>query len=290
MTQKEYAARIRELIDGAKNIDAAAAKAALESLRQAHEEILRELAALPTDKDGKVSYSRYQLLQLQRATERSMEEFQRIFERETKSAMNEQFDKGSKQIDAMLKDAIGIQPALMALPRHDLVIAQDYTVNVIKGLSEAGKAQLNAVLRRSALGGQPVDSIMRQVGKAIGEGEFGKISRRAQTIFRTEVGRMGHAAAQARLEESATRVKGLEKQWIHAGWGEKHPRGYHMAIHGGHVPVNEVFPGSGPNSDDDLMYPGDPAGAAEDTVNCLCDMTGWTPLMEKWAPLAGSKV
>ena len=290
MTQSEYAARIRELIDGAKSIDADAAKAAIKALAEAHSEILREIAALPTDADGKVGYSRYQLQQLQRAVERAMNEFQRQFDSETKAAMASQFQRGSAQIDKMLTDAIGVQPALTVLPRHNLIIAQDYTADLVTGLSTSAKAQLNAVLRRSALGGQSVDSIMRQIGKSIGDGEFGKISRRAETIYRTEVSRMGHAAGQARLSEASDTVDGLEKQWIHAGWGEKHPREYHEAIHGQHVPVDETFAGSGPNSDDDLMYPGDPAGAAEDTINCLCDVTAWTPAMEKWAPLAGSRV
>jgi hypothetical protein len=218
-----------------------------------------------------------------------MDEFDRRMTSETKGAMADQFQAGSAQIDLTLKDAIGVQPALTVLPRHNLIIAQDYTADLVGGLSSSAKSHLNAVLRRSALGGQSVDSIMRQIGKSIGEGEFGKISRRAQTIYRTEVSRMGHAAGQARLEEAAERVDGLEHQWIHAGWMEKHPRSYHEAIHGMHVPVDESFPGSGPNGDD-LMYPGDPAGAAEDTINCFCDVTAWTPAVEKFAPLAGSKV
>lgn len=290
MTRAEYAAQIRERIDGAKSIDADAARRAVKALTEAHSDIIRQIAALPSDTTGKVSYSRYQLQQLDRAVTRATEEFSRTMTSETKSAMGDQFDAGSAQVDAMLKDAIGVRPALTLLPRHNLAIAQDYTADLVTNLSTSARSQLNAVLRRSALGGQSVDSIMRQIGKAIGDGEFGKISRRAQTIYRTEVGRMAHAAAQARLEEAAGRVPGLEKQWIHAGWGETHPRVYHLAIHGQHVPVDEPFAGSGPNSDDDLMYPGDPSGAAEDTVNCLCDVTAWTPAMEKFAPLAGSKV
>jgi hypothetical protein len=290
LTQREYAARIRKLGEDAKNIDAAAGMAALDSLREAHVEVLRSIAALPTGSEGGVSYSRHQLEQLRRAIERSMDEFSRQMTSTTKTAMEDKFQAGSGQVDAMLKDAIGVQPALTILPRHNLVIAQDYTADLVTGLSESAKAKLNAVLRRSALGGQSVDSIMRQIGKSIGEGEFGKISRRAQTIYRTEVGRMAHAAAQSRMEEAAESVEGLEHQWVHCGFLETHPRGYHLMIHGEHVPVDEPFPGSGPNSDDDLMYPGDAAGAAEDTINCMCDTTAWTPMMEKFAPLAGSKV
>jgi hypothetical protein len=289
MTQTEYATRIRELIESAKGIDSDAAKAAVKALTEAHSEIIRSLAALPADKDGKVSYSRFQLDQLRRAIERSMDEFDRRMTLETKSAMADQYRAGSGQIDRMLKDAIGVQPALTVLPSYNLLIAQDYTADLVTNLSASAKAKLNAVLRRSALGGQSVDSIMRQIGASIGDGEFGKISRRAQTIYRTEVSRMGHAAGQARLEEAADRVDGLEHQWIHAGYMEKRPRSYHEGIHGMHVPVDEAFPGSGPNGED-LMYPGDPAGAAEDTINCFCDVTAWTPAMEKFAPLAGSKV
>jgi len=290
MTQADYARRIRELIDAAKSIDADAAKAAAKALTEAHGEILREIAALPTDADGKLNYSRYQLEQLRRAIERGLGEFDRQMTSETKTAMADRFAGGSAQVDLMLKDAIKVQPALTLLPRHNLLIAQDYTADLVKNLSTSSQAQLNAVLRRSALGGQPVHKIMRDIGQAIGEGEFGKISRRAQTIYRTEVSRMSSMAAQARIEEAAETVDGLEKQWIHAGWGEKRPRFYHEMIHGEHVPVDETFAGSGPNSDDDLMYPGDPAGAAEDTVNCMCDVTAWSPAMEQFAPLAGSKV
>ena len=289
MTKQEYARHIRHLIEDAKDIDAAAGMAALDSLRAAHDEVLRSIAALPSDAAGKTTYSRHQLDQLRRAIERSMDEFNRQMTSETKTAMEDKFQAGSGQVDAMLKDAIGVQPALTMLPRHNLVIAQDYTADLVGGLSASAKSKLNAVLRRSALGGQSVDSIMRQIGKSIGDGEFGKISRRAQTIYRTEVGRMAHAAAQSRMEEAAEVVDGLEHQWIHCGVLETHPRGYHLMIHGQHVPVDEPFPGSGPNGED-LLYPGDAAGAAEDTINCMCDTTAWTPMMEKFAPLAGSKV
>ena len=288
MSQQEYTAQIRGQIKNANLIDAEATKTAIKALTEAHNDLIRQIAMLPTDAEGKVTYSRYQLEQLKLAVERAMDEFQRIFDQETKAAMGVQFDKGSAQVDGMLKAAIGVQPALMLLPRHNLLIAQNYTAGLVTNLSTSAKTKLNAVLRRSALGGQTVDSIMRQIGKSIGDGEVGKISRRAQTIYRTEVARMGHMAAQARMEEAATRVKGLEHQWVHVG-GSLHPRSYHEAIHGMHVPVHETFPGSGPNGED-LLFPTDPIGAVEDTVNCLCDTVAWTPFMEKFAPLLGSKV
>jgi len=276
--RREYEKRIRDLIRQAREADPMAMRIAQRSLKQAHAELLREIAGLPSEAS---SYSRHQLDGLRRATERAMEDFDRHLKSEITSAQADKFLEGRENVDRTLRDAIGTPAMLADLSRTNLLLAQGYTADLVTGLSEAAKARLNATLRRAFLGGQSVTDIIKQIGRSIGEGEFGVISRRAQTIYRTEIMRISSLASQARLEQALERGVPVQKMWIHAGTPVR-VRVYHLAINREVAPVDESFPGSGPNGED-LMFPGDPAGEAADTVNCGCVMMPWVESFAKFA-------
>lgn len=278
LTQREFAKRVRELIDQARHEDLRATSVAQKALRQAHEELLRTIAGLPDDAS---SYSRYQLEELRRATERGMEEFERQLTAAMNIATEDAFHRGKETVDRTLQDAIGAPPSLADLSRTQLRFSQQYSAELVTGLSEAGKARLNATLRRAFLGGQSVTDIIKEIGRSIGDGQMGVISRRAETIYRTEVLRMQSAGTQARLAQAVDRGIVAEKMWVHAGTPVR-VRQYHMNINRAVVPVDETFAGSGPNGED-LMYPRDPAGSAADTVNCGCQMFPWVKGFEKFA-------
>jgi hypothetical protein len=278
--KREYEKRIRQLIRQAKDADPEATRVALKALRGAHDELLREISGLPSEAS---SYSRYQLDGLRRATERAMEDFERHLKAEIVQAQEEKFMGARENVDRILRDAIGAPATLADLSQAQLRIAQGYTADLVTGLSEAAKARLNATLRRAFLGGQSVTDIIKEIGRNIGEGEFGVISRRAQTIYRTEVLRVSSMATQARLEQAVERGIPAQKMWVHAGTPAR-VRMYHIIINRQVVPVDESFAGSGPNGED-LMFPRDPSGAAADTVNCGCQMFPWVEGFEKFGGL-----
>jgi len=277
--KREYEKRIRELIRQAKDVSPEATRAALKALQGAHDEVLREIAGLPSEAS---SYSRYQLQGLRRATERAMEDFERHLKSEITGAQNEKFLAGRENVDRTLRDAISAPATLADLSRTQLLVAQGYTADLVTGLSAAAKARLNSTIQRAFLGGQSVTDIIKEIGRSLGDGQFGIISRRAETIYRTEVLRVASMATQARLEQAVERGVPVQKMWIHAGMPAR-VRWYHRAIDREVASVHETFAGSGPNSDDDLMYPLDPKGAAADTVNCGCIAIPWVESFAKFA-------
>jgi hypothetical protein len=88
-----------------------------------------------------------------------------------------------------------------------------------------------------------------------------KSASRAQTIARTET----HSAAQFAAQQTAELAEiPMMKQWIASG--TESTRDTHAEADGQIVGLNEAFSVGA----DSLMYPGDPAGSPEETINCRC--------------------
>lgn len=84
---------------------------------------------------------------------------------------------------------------------------------------------------------------------------------RAKTIARTEV----HGAVQKGTDEGY-RQSGIPiKIWVWAAGVNGGAREEHQAIDGQEVPINQPFSNG-------LMYPGDPNGDPEETINCECSI------------------
>jgi hypothetical protein len=86
---------------------------------------------------------------------------------------------------------------------------------------------------------------------------------RTERIVRTEVNR---AANFGSLEGTKSLGVEMEKVWLSAFAKESRPE--HMAADGQAVELDEPFT----VWDENLQYPGDPAGRAENTINCLCSL------------------
>ena len=99
------------------------------------------------------------------------------------------------------------------------------------------------------------------IGQAILDIAPTKSASRAQTIARTEA----HASANYAAQETAAST-GIEmrRQWVTAI--DDRTRDDHAQVDGQIVGMNEPFIVGG----EELMYPGDPSGSAEQVVNCRC--------------------
>ncbi len=128
---------------------------------------------------------------------------------------------------------------------------------------------MNAAIQRAFLGGQSLDDIIAQVGRAIGGDEFtglfGPFGDRAESIAINEILRVHSIAGQARLEDLAGQVPGIKKQWLHIPVARV-PRLSHIFASGQVQEVGDPFSVGG----EDLMYPRDPNGEPENTINCSC--------------------
>jgi len=264
--QTDYACKMRKLVEMAVDPSHEVLESTLLMLENAlREQSEREVVISHSGS----SYARRQAHDLTLATKAAIER------------VNLRLGRHAVGNDATVESrATGSASSLIVISLPALIISQGYSADLVEDLSDEARAALNLVLRRSCLGGQTVQETIAQISKAIGEGELGTPSRRAQTIYRTEVGRMAHMAEQARMELAARNVPKLEKQWV----ASTCPLRSHQAINGAHVPIREKFTIHG----EELMFPYDPAASSRNTVGCACVIMSWTQGFERMAPRRGS--
>ena len=89
------------------------------------------------------------------------------------------------------------------------------------------------------------------------------IPNRSMTIARTEVGRAVNWSQQQIAEEVDVP---MEKEWL--SLDDDRTRDSHADADGQRVGINDAFEVGG----EDLQYPGDPAGSAENVINCRCSV------------------
>jgi SPP1 gp7 family putative phage head morphogenesis protein len=116
--------------------------------------------------------------------------------------------------------------------------------------------QLKESLEEGVTGGETTDQLADRVRST-----FNDISKeRARTIASTET-----AAAYGAGREEAMRSAGVEyKEWLTSG--NDNVRATHAAANNQRVPIDEPFEVGG----EELMYPGDSNGSAENVINCHC--------------------
>jgi hypothetical protein len=204
---------------------------------------------------------------------RGRAEAQRLAAGRTRGA----FQAGGEGIDRILSTVVRAgRPgrSLVDVSQQLVSAAIDVTSDQLRSVwSELG-TRLKISVRRAALGVDDPFSAMQTVAQAIKDPKtFGTAMNRAEVIIRTEVNRTFSMAGQKRMEQSNERLGGgLKKYWLDAHDARVRPTheeaGKTYAIGGttGPIPVTEAFVVGG----EELMYPRDPSGSAEETINCRC--------------------
>jgi SPP1 gp7 family putative phage head morphogenesis protein len=102
----------------------------------------------------------------------------------------------------------------------------------------------------------------KQIAKTI-EDDLGKGAKRAMMTAQTEGHRVMSAARQDSMIKIAETIK-MQKMWV--GTLDSKTRPAHGDADGQTVDVDEPFMVDG----EQLFFPGDPSGSAENTINCRC--------------------
>ncbi|WP_026328675.1 phage minor head protein [Streptomyces sulphureus] len=90
----------------------------------------------------------------------------------------------------------------------------------------------------------------------------------ALTMTRTEViGALNSGSLRAAMDEQSRTRRRWKKEWL--ATGDHRTRPTHRTASGQRVPVTEPFTVGGSR----LQFPGDPRGAASESINCRCSMT-----------------
>ena len=157
--------------------------------------------------------------------------------------------------------------------RRLLEAARAYQASLITGLAGDAVTEISQALRAGVLRGANLYEVTQAVaGSLTGPSTFGTIATRAETITRTELGRIQSIANQATLDEAKPYVPDLQKQWSHSGNTGKWRREGHVEAEGQIRETDEAYRVR-PRLDrpyEALRYPRDPAGTPASIINCGC--------------------
>jgi len=263
--QTQFAAKVKDLIAQSKNLSLHARKQVLELLDEARKKIIGDLRGINPE-----SFSAAQLNTLKQSIERAMTQFGAQATSTIDALETTGYNLGARTVAQPLV-AAGLESSMLGqVDTAKLKIVQGYTADLITGLSRDAAAKVNSTIQRSFLGGQKVDDIIKQIGRALDDekgftGLFSPIGRRATSIAMNEIGRVNSMASQARMEDAVEHHPDLQKQWHHLAIAMV-PRPGHIAADGQVVNVDEPFIVEG----EALMFPRDPSGSAENTIGCHC--------------------
>ena len=161
--------------------------------------------------------------------------------------------------------AAGIRIGRVVLPTTLLEEVKDYTAERINGVGRLARQRIERHVQLAVMGGQSIHDAMRGVGAEVdGPGPLRAVSFRAETIVRTEVGRIHSGAADRRLVAAAEQVPGLQKRWL---WSGK-ARPLHRAVSGQIRDPDESF--ELPDGVH-MKYPRVGGAPIEHVANCGCE-------------------
>jgi hypothetical protein len=265
--QTQFAAKVADLIAQSKNLSLAARKQVLELLDEARKKIIGDLAGIDPE-----SYTAAQLNVLKSSINSAMETFRTRATATIDFFESKGFTIGAQTIAQPLA-AVGMESSILGqVSTSALSIVQGYTADLISGLAKDAAGKINSSIQRAFLGNQSITDTITQIGSALDDGKgfsglFSPLGRRASSIALNEVLRVHSIAAQARLEDASVRHPDLQKQWHHLMIAMVARPG-HEAADEQVVDVDQPFIVEG----EALMYPRDPSGSPENTINCHCIM------------------
>lgn len=260
----EYAKKLDELVRQAKKPTAEAQRAIEKLLSDMSREILGDIA-----KTDPASYSAQRLKELKAAVDRAAQEFSRDASSKLASIQQQTYSAATATVDSTVSAATGGVLVHPIIDTKALQIVQGYSADLISGISREASTKINLAIQRAYMGGADLTTLVNQVGSALENGKFtgifSAVGDRAVTIATNEVMRVHSLASQARIEDLAEHHPELGKQWKHIP-AARVPRISHLLADGQVRKASEPYDVGG----EDLMYPRDPSGSAENTINCHC--------------------
>lgn len=193
------------------------------------------------------------------------------------------FVKGIQMLDAALK-AGDVSIAVPYVSEQLLEQAREFGADLITGITDGARRNVAQQIDLAVLGQKPVNDVVKEIGRNLNDASvFGTVARRAETIFRTEVGRIGNMATLQRMKQVTAQVPDLQKEWLHSHRGI--PRPGHLRLDGVVIPVDAKFDLV---ARDGTPYkvdgPKDPALPVGEVVNCGCFLT---PVVKRFAAEVG---
>ncbi len=285
-TKTEYIAKLDALSKHVYTLEDEAARRSVSMLRDA----LTQINARIITADG---WRLENLSNLQRQVKDLIAAFESELTNHVNGYVAQAWELGQRAVDEPLKiSGVSLSPA--RLSRNVIAVLQGYSADLIKRISNETLTAINGTLAQAMLGLQNPLQAQQRITQLIGVSDnlsdLTGISARAESIFRTEVGRVNAIATQARQDQVAQMVPDLMKSWV--ATGDHRTRSGHLAAHGQSVRIDQPFSIAayigGPK--EDMMYPRDPRGSANNIIRCRCRSITWRAGYGELLPKTTAKV
>jgi len=224
------------------------------------------------------SWEDFRRRDLERALRAQIDAFERQLGLELRVAIQAAVEDGGAYVVQPMA-AVGLPGATYQPNTALLNTLLDYTARLVQKIGDDTRGAIDQQVRLAALGQKAPVQAMQDITTALGvEARAGiwkkrhdpvrGIAARSETILRTELQRAFNLSTFAQQQDSAARIPGLTKSWVATAdirTRISHLRA-HMRYKANPIPINEPFEVGGAK----LMYPCDPAGPPEETINCRC--------------------
>jgi len=254
-------------LKGYKDASSGFIKALSSNIKQMNDYINNLLTSLPSDKFNVFYYTQIKN-QLDEYSKILGDKIKKDYEETLNQLQTAAMDKLSKNIDTA-----GIKGYITPFLSPEMIkefssISTEYVKNIPNEIQD----EIEKTLRISALSGDTVFDIQKKLGGKLEgyKGVFKTGENRAKAIAMNELSRAYSNMDWQQIQELGSRLEGVAqvyKVW-HSNKDER-VRPAHLEADGQEVLWNEPFIVNG----EELMYPMDPNGSPENTINCRCWMT-----------------
>jgi hypothetical protein len=293
--KQKYIRQLNSIADRYGKMEDETIKRILSMLKELRGEIAGAIAQTPTDR-----FESFRLSQLRGHINTLINQFERKLTDEVSSAMAQAQNDGAEAVVAPLSElgdldevdiptatgGLAVQGQFFQPVAAQANVALDFTAALIKNIVEPMRARINRELQLAVLGRKSPFDIMRAVTDILGiearASIWGKrkdpvkgVAARAEADLRTELQRMYNLSHMSQQRVVKELVPGLLKTWI--ATADMRTRRSHLIAHltyrNNPIPVDEPFilkvtKGKNKGRSFKLMYPADPAGPPELTINC----------------------
>lgn len=282
-TPKElYAQSLLETSRRFDNLEDETIKRLIALLQDTRRGIATSLIDNPTD------FETFRLSSLRASVDDIMAQFESQFGADLARSLTGVSDIGLASVADPL-NAIGLNTsAFNVLSPQQVNIALDFSAELVQNIGAGLRSDINTQLRLATLAQKSPFQAMKDITAKLGvkatDGVWGTRNRpevvkgvaaRAETIVRTEMTRILNLSQQTTQDQAANVIPGLLKRWIATADRRTRPthRNAHRRYFKEPIPVDQPFQ----VGNSLLMYPGDPAGSPEETINCRCTMATIVP-------------
>lgn len=267
--QRAYSKALNDIVKRYNNLDHETIKRMVALLQDLRKNIAAELL-------NAGGFDAFRLTQLQQGVGSLIDDFNFQLTQNINQSFEQVIQLGAASVVEPLK-AGGINGLYYAPTTAQINIALDFSAELIQNITEPMRALINTQLRLATLRGDSPFNVMKELTNILGvkarDGIWGVRNRpevvkgvaaRAEAIVRTESTRMLNMATHSQQLAIAQQIPEIKKEWM--ATGAPNTRATHLNAHGQQQPIDQPFQ----VGLDQLMYPGDPAGSPEETVNCRC--------------------